>query len=313
MEHYVTLFDSLFLPQGLALHASMQRHAGAYTLWVLCMDVRAHEVLSRLSLPNVRLISLDDAETPDLKRVKPSRTRGEYCWTITPFTPRLVFDRDPSATRVTYLDADLWFRACPSSLLEAFAATGKAVQITEHAYAPDYDLASTNGKFCVQFMTFVRDRSEPVRQWWAERCLEWCFGRLEDNKFGDQKYLDDWPDRFASHVHVLERLEALQGPWNARVFAPSLAVAYHFHGLRLLGGDRVLTAEKYKLPRATRDLLYGPYVQDLAKAVSMLRANGHTPLPQLPGSWWWIALQERFRRMGASLRDAVHPRVVRLR
>jgi hypothetical protein len=34
MEHYVTLFDSLFLPQGLALHMSMERHAGVYTLWI---------------------------------------------------------------------------------------------------------------------------------------------------------------------------------------------------------------------------------------------------------------------------------------
>ena len=31
MEHFVTLFDSLFLPQGLALHMSMERHAGKAT------------------------------------------------------------------------------------------------------------------------------------------------------------------------------------------------------------------------------------------------------------------------------------------
>ena len=50
MEHYVTLFDSLFLPQGLALHISMERHLKDYTLWILCVDDQAHEILSKLNL-----------------------------------------------------------------------------------------------------------------------------------------------------------------------------------------------------------------------------------------------------------------------
>ena len=87
MEHYVTLFDSFFLPQGLALHRSMERHVSPYTLWILCVDDKAHEVLSLLSLPNVRLLKLSDLETPDLLRVKPARSIAEYCWTLTPFAP----------------------------------------------------------------------------------------------------------------------------------------------------------------------------------------------------------------------------------
>ena len=34
--------DSLFLPQGLALHMSMERHVKDYTLWILCVDDEAH-------------------------------------------------------------------------------------------------------------------------------------------------------------------------------------------------------------------------------------------------------------------------------
>ena len=85
MEHYVTLFDSLFLPQGLALHASMERHAAPYTLWVLCIDDAAHEVLTSLRLPNLKLLALSQLETPELLAIKPGRSRGEYCWTLTPF------------------------------------------------------------------------------------------------------------------------------------------------------------------------------------------------------------------------------------
>ena len=110
MEPYVTLFDSFFLPQGLALHISMERHVDNYTLWILCVDDEVHDALSKLNLPNVRLLQLSKLETSELLAVKPTRSIGEYCWTLTPFTSRFVFEMDTTVSRVTYLDADMWFR-----------------------------------------------------------------------------------------------------------------------------------------------------------------------------------------------------------
>jgi hypothetical protein len=286
MEHYVTLFDSLFLPQGLALHMSMERHAGAYTLWILCMDERGHDALQRLHLPNVRLIALADVESPELLQVKPTRSRGEYCWTMTPFTPKMVFDRDSSVQRVTYLDADLWFRQSPCSIFAEFDESGKAVLITEHAYAPQFDQSHTSGKFCVQFTVFVRERSEPVRECWADQCIDWCYARLEDGKFGDQMYLNEWPTRFGDSVHVLERKEWVQGPWNTARFPPSEAVAFHFHGLRLFRGGKVLLTDRYPIFRSTSEVLYKPYLQDLGEAISALRRIGIEVPPQLEKSFW---------------------------
>ena len=166
MEHYVTLFDSLFLPQGIALHTSMERHVKDYTLWILCVDDQAHEILSKLNLPNVRLLQLSKLETADLLTVKPLRTKGEYCWTLTPFAPRFVFEADVNVTRVTYLDADLWFRKNPAAIFREFESSGKQVLITDHAYAPQYDQSATSGQYCVQFMSFNRDGCEFVRKWW---------------------------------------------------------------------------------------------------------------------------------------------------
>ncbi len=84
MEHFVTLFDSLFLPQGLALHMSMERHAGNYTLWILCIDDAVNDVLTKIKLPNVQLLKLSLLETEELKQVKQGRSSGEYCWTTIP-------------------------------------------------------------------------------------------------------------------------------------------------------------------------------------------------------------------------------------
>ena len=178
MEHFVTLFDLLFLPQGLALHRSMERHAGNYTLWILCMDDEVYEILSIMKLPNVQLLQLSLVETKELKRVKPERTVGEYCWTVTPFAPKFVFKADISVKKVTYLDADLWFRKSPAPIFQEFDQTGKSVLITDHAYAPEYDLSEKSGKYCVQFTTFAREGSESVRKWWEDRCIEWCLSLI---------------------------------------------------------------------------------------------------------------------------------------
>jgi hypothetical protein len=250
------------------------------------MDERAHEVLARLALPNMRLIALAEAETDELRRVKPTRARGEYCWTITPFTPGFVFEREPEAQRVTYLDADMWFRQDVGPVFDEFERSGKAVLITEHAYPPEFDQSKTSGRFCVQFVTFVRGRDEPVRRWWAERCIEWCYSRTEDGKFGDQMYLDDWPERFGDRVHVLATPEWVQGPWNTINAKASDACTFHFHGLRLMRDGAVLLTETYPVFAHTHELLYAPYLEDLSAAVARLSTVGFSAPPQLNRARW---------------------------
>ncbi len=279
MEHYVTLFDSLFLPQGLALHSSLECHGGLYALWILCLDDETYDVLGRLALPNVRLMRLVDVETPELLRVKPERSRAEYCWTLTPFTPWFVCQADPNVQRVTYLDADLWFRQSPAPIYREFELSDKQVLITDHAYASEHDQTATSGRYCVQFMVFEREGGESVRKWWEERCIEWCYARQEDGKFGDQKYLDDWPERFADRVHVLQHAEWTRAPWNAAESPYDRALFFHFHGLRLLGNDKVNLGGYPLLPALIRDI-YAPYLEYLTRAIGALRALGFEPRVQ---------------------------------
>lgn len=275
MEHYVTLFDSLFLPQGLALHASMERHVGPYQLWVLCVDDEAFAALVRLNLHNIMPLRLSALETPELLRVKGERTSGEYCWTLTPFAPGFVFASAPDLKRVTYIDADMWFRSTPSPIFKALEASGAPVLLTEHHYAAEYDQSETSGRFCVQFMTFYREESTGILDWWQRRCLDWCFARFEDGKFGDQGYIQDWPERFPRLVFVLQDPGQILAPWNASRFPYDGSCLWHFHGLRLMvlrSGLRV-TLGSYKLPRPARHGVYDPYLQDLGQAVLTLTDN----------------------------------------
>ena len=280
-QHYITLFDQGFLPNGLALHRSLERHGGDYVLWVLCMDDRTKDVLDHLALPHLRTVSLRDVETPALVAAKADRSRAEYSWTMTPFTPDVVFDRDPSAMSATYVDADMWLVADPTPIHAELAASGAAVLITEHAYSPEFEQSLSYGIYCVQFMPFLRDGSADIRRWWQDRVVEWCYARAEDGKFGDQKYLDDWPERFGEAVHVLSQRQWTQAPWNATRFAATDAVTYHFHRLRTQGDASALVG-LYRLPADHVDGLYRPYLADLRAAYTLLATAGFTPVPQTP-------------------------------
>ena len=273
MEHYVTLFDGLFLPQGLTLHSSMERHIRNYTLWILCVDVESYNVLSILKLPNVNLLNLVDLESADLIRVKSERSKGEYCWTLTPFSVRFVLEADPTISRVTYIDADLWFRKDPSPIFYEFDLSGKAVLITDHDYSAEYDQSYTAGQFCVQFMIFRRNGGEIVRKWWEQRCIEWCYARSEDGKFGDQKYLDKWPDLFDDHIHILNKKELILAPWNATRFPYGNSIIWHFHGLRIININNhkiQMLLGFYPLPTVVINYIYEPYLMDFKNSLSIL-------------------------------------------
>lgn len=290
-EHFVTVFDSGYLLQGLALHRSLQRHLPDSRLWVVCVDEDAYRMLNAMQLPGLSALRLADLETPELKAVKGSRTRGEYCWTVTPFSARFVFDADPTVARVTYVDADLWFRRTPTEVFREFEASGKHVLITDHAYAPEHDQSAIAGQYCVQFMTFDRNTCEPVRKWWEERCIEWCYARYEDGKFGDQKYLDAWPEMFSGQVHVLGDKEAFLAPWNASLFPYGRSVAFHFHGLRIFDGYKVFKhSGAYRIPRVVEEQIYDRYVADLAAAARELASHRFTlKLPEVPYREMFVA------------------------
>jgi hypothetical protein len=284
VEHYVTIFDSNFVLSGLALHASLVAHGAPFRLWVLATDDLAIRQLERLALPHLSVIPLREVETPELLSVKGGRTVGEYCWTLTPFAPAAVFQRDPSVERVTYLDADLYFFDSPAGFLEELDGTTADVLVTEHAYAPEYDKTALSGRFCVQFLTF---RNTPggreVMRWWQDRCIEWCFDRNEEGRFGDQKYLERWPELFPSRVHVLRQVERTLAPWNVDHFSRRgevRPVFFHMQGFRILGPTRVKLYHGFRVHPSNR-WIYDAYLAEVVRAATRLRRAGFA-VPTMP-------------------------------
>jgi len=274
MEHFVTHYNKLFLPQGLALHESLLKNTSNFTLWIVCIDEETYDILNKLKLVSTNLINLKNVETQELLRVKKERTISEYCWTLTPFIPRFVFEQDKNVKRVTYLDADLYFLKDPKPIFEQFNKSSKEVLITDHSYSPEYDRSNESGQYCVQFMIFNRNGGESVRKWWEEKCIEWCYNRHEDGKFADQKYLDKWPKKFSSKVHVLNNPEWTLAPWNALKYQFSKAIFYHFHELKLLNSNEAILSTYYILPEILVRSVYYKYLESLKKGIENLNKNG---------------------------------------
>lgn len=306
-EHFVTLFDNNFLPLGMALHDSLMTHGQPFHLWIVCMDTPVEENLQRISLPNVTLIPLSSLETGDLLAVKAGRTRGEYCWTLTPFTFSAVFERDAGVKRVTYVDADLFFFANPRILLQELDESRKQVLITEHAFAPEYSYWSAlSGRFCVQFLTFTKtEEAGKVLRWWQARCLEWCFARFEDGKFGDQKYLDAWPVLFSDAIHIVRQTEKTLAPWNVKFFEKKLQekiepVFFHFHEFRIVAPNKAKLYSHYKIGRAGLKL-YDRYLSSISTSITALNHLGirvsYSPLPKklIDRVWSLIKRPHRFK------------------
>lgn len=290
MRFFCTYFDRTYLSRGLALHESLLRHCPSSRLWVLCMDDATHEILTRLSPPHLHPIALADFERGDteLLKAKPSRSRIEYYFTCSPSLPLYVLNHHAEVDLITYLDSDLFFFASPEPVFAEMS--DRSIAIIEHRYTPHLRHLLPNGIFNVSWLSFRRDeRGLACLGWWRERCLEWCYDRVEPTRFADQKYLDTWPAQFEGVV-VLQHKGANLAPWNLLNYSLRAGeegigvddqelVFYHFQGLKPFGQaswELGLSGYGVRPTRFLKQQIYGPYLRVLAekeRLVSKSRAD----------------------------------------
>jgi hypothetical protein len=283
MRHYCTAFDRHYAVRGLTLYRSLQQHAAPFTLWVLCHDDFTCDLLTTLDLPEVRAVPISDLERSDpaLAAARRTRSRIEYYFTCTPAWPLYILEQNPNVASVTYLDADLFFYAAPDPIFDEMSDA--PALIVPHRFPAEAQWKEKYGIFNVGLLSFRNDEGgRACLRWWHERCLEWCHDRLDNGRYADQKYLDEWPERFPA-VHILKHPGAGLGPWNwmaydIRIAANSATVEglplvfYHFHGLRIFHRKFYDPGVRFaeRLPGVLRRWLYGGYVAALDATVCWL-------------------------------------------
>ena len=229
VRNYCTYFDWNYLAQGLALYESMERCCQPYHLWILALCGQTSQRLSDLKLPNVTVVHMADFETDELRAVRPTRDWREYIWTTTGGWMLYVLDR---ANHVSYVDADCQFFERPLTLYEEIE--GVNIAITPHRYSPVYQhFAGLVGIYNVGLIYATRQGVGCLRHWYRQ-CLNECRFRT-----GDQKYLDDWPQRWGAHPIRHKGVDL--APWNQIQYSYTVQdnhmwvdgeplLLYHFHG-----------------------------------------------------------------------------------
>jgi hypothetical protein len=289
MINFCTLFDSNYLTRGLALYESLENVCSSFHLYVVAFNKECYDYLKKAGLANLTVIVLSDFEDEYLLKIKPIRSAAEYCWTCTP-SVILFCIKKYGLHSCTYIDADMIFYHDPKVLIEEMDSN--SILITEHRYTKDYNQSKYSGIYCVQLMCFKNDHNGMrALNWWRDRCIEWCYARHEDGKFGDQKYLDDWLTRFEG-VHVLQHPAGGVAPWNLQQFrffekdnsifigekksgAIYPLIFFHFHGVKFYTDNYISCCEAlYQIENNAKEIIYLPYFNSLITIEDQLRKEG---------------------------------------
>ncbi len=182
------------------------------------------------------------------------------------------------------------FYSSPNPIFEEME--GKSVLIVPHRFPENQREKEKFGIYNVGWVSFRNDCiAKECLWWWRERCLEWCYDRVEPGRFGDQKYLDEWPHRFPG-IHVLQHLGAGLGPWNWMAFRITVEgenaavdgvplIFYHFHGLSVFRRWLYDTGLPFEHPMqpSLRRWLYGRYVDTLRHTAESISGSSTHRIP----------------------------------
>jgi hypothetical protein len=273
-----TYFDRNYLSRGLVLYDSLKKHCEQFTLYILCLDKYTLEYFfeNACRYPEVISLSLDEVEEFDteFKQCKENRSIIEYYFTLSPCLPLYLLKKF-NLPHICSLDADIMFFSSPAVV---FSYLGKySIIITPHSFSPELKSLEIYGIYNVSFQIFKNDdRGLKCLEYWRKQCINWCYDKLEDGKYADQKYLDNWVEDFKG-VYAIDIPGIGVAPWNLDSYKitfhenqlyinKSKIIFYHFHGLRIVNRNLIIHGmSKYnvKVNKLITRQIYRPYIKNL--------------------------------------------------
>ncbi|KUO72729.1 MAG: hypothetical protein APF77_01820 [Clostridia bacterium BRH_c25] len=282
--NFCTIVTGEYLPKALALYFSLKRNAKSFHLWICCMDDLVYDVLNKFHLSNVTLITLKSIEDNELLSVKSLRYTYEYCWTLKAPLLLHIFNCYKNIASIFYIDADTYLFSSPEKLFNQLKSF--SVLLTMHNFTTSFKcLYTQKGRYNAGIIGFRRDENAlRCICWWRDRCIDWCYDKIESGKFGDQKYLMEFRKKFGG-IYRERMVGANAAIWNiadcsiseyegkVQINGKDL-IFYHFSGLIICNEwEYGLWRWEYpELDENVRRLIYLPYVKDIYDAIKMIKS-----------------------------------------
>jgi hypothetical protein len=289
--YFTAILDYNYLGRLKALFDSMRQHHKNFTLFIVCLDDKLYQYLSRNKLPDTETIRLDDIEQfyPELIEVKKVRAAIDYIFTLSPYYPSYILENYKEIPFICSLDVDQYFFSSAESIFKELQSC--SVLITPHRFTKKITHFERYGLYNVSFQIFKNDHYGcKCLKIWREQCLAWCKDEWEENKFADQKYLETWAEYLGDKVQAISNPGLGLAPWNIenyklavqnnKIYVDQHAlILFHYQGLRFLKNNLINSGLAHYNAAVTKLIqrrILQPIIVHLSKA-SLRNAKDQIP------------------------------------
>jgi hypothetical protein len=229
--NFSTYFDINYFNKFLCLKNSLDKYLNNYKIYCLDLDnvIRYSNIKNNI---NIEVIKLSEIENifPELYYAKKNRSKIEYYFTLTPFLQRYIFIKY-NLSQLSYIDSDLFFFNTPKNLYKNYQNKNYNILLSPHN---NKYVEKKFGKFNVGLIIMKNTKTtSDCLKYWSEECINFCIDSSLKNKFADQKYLDEWPQKYKG-IKIIDKYLVNIGPWNAKFLNSknfNKLIAFHFHGI----------------------------------------------------------------------------------
>ena len=286
--NFLTYFTKEFLMQGTVAIESFLKfhHYGAG--FVICLDDTSAEYLRRKKYSDkVKIYELKELPLINkiFERFLLTRTLVESILSIKPILIDEFIRQVPVDEGLVYFDADVFFFNSLARI-ESIIDNSELV-LSEHLF-PQYMAGSQiYGIYNAGFIVFKNSRkSVAILQTWKNLCIEWCELTIHENKFADQKYLEQFatlggvkvirdPGINNGQYYFREHRELSFSKSKNVVTIDSFSlICFHFHGIRIHKQFISTGFNRYgliKKPVTTLLRIYLPYVRAIKREITYAR------------------------------------------
>lgn len=283
----VAYLDANYLHKALVCYDSLRKfYSGKFRMYIYCFDKITFDILRKFNLEDLIPIPKEEFEIPEILSQKSRKKSYEYFWTYTPTVLLQTMAKTPKDEIVVYMDTDMMFFDSPQCIFDELEDKDVLIQPNNFSVKERWQFEPI-GYYCTSFNVFRNnDNSARIVKDWQKQCIEWCGATFGEGKFGDQKYMDFWLDKYEG-VREVTTVGADVAPWNIQKYDVSNRngkvfinnkplIYYHFHSFKMSFSDYSYIIEGdrdncYDIREDAIKYIYTPYIEAMRAKIMLLK------------------------------------------